>query len=285
MHGRRGSRSACLLEFPARPVSRSRSHPVRLLSRAAESRHGQTPPRRRILRILFLGASALHRKYGEVEQALHEQLASAGHRNVRIFNVTTPGHTSRDSWLKYAALAEARFDLVIFYHGINDTTANNAPPEIFRGDYAHYSWYEVVNVLASYHRATSFALPYTLRYVFIRTRQTLAKDRYLPTGRPRNDWVHYGAEPRSALAFRQNLKAILDLAARRGDRVLLMTFATYVPTDYSEEAFHGRRLDYGLHRVPLEAWGRREHVVKAVAAHNEVVRTLASQHDNVLFVD
>ena len=68
-------------------------------------------------------------------------------------------HTSRDSWLKYAALGEARFELVVFYDGIverlrgtqdqgeimkkkKDETkrrANNAPPDIFREDYAHYS--------------------------------------------------------------------------------------------------------------------------------------------------
>ena len=61
--------------------------------------------------ILFLGGSVLDSEWGQVEQSLREQLAYAGQRNVRIFNLARPAHTSRDSWLKYAALSEARFDL------------------------------------------------------------------------------------------------------------------------------------------------------------------------------
>jgi hypothetical protein len=235
--------------------------------------------------ILLLGGSVLNKDWGSVEEALREQLAYNGHRNVRIFNLATPAHTSRDSWLKYAALGEARFELVIFYHGINEVRANNAPPEIFREDYAHYSWYEIVNSLASYHGTTSFALPHTLHYLAIRIRQTLTKDRYVPTHIPRKDWVQYGQDPRSAVSFKHNLGAILDLAARRGDRVLLMTFATYVPEDYSLEAFKEKRLDYGSHWTPIEIWGAREHVLKTVAVHNEIVRSLAAQHEGVLFVD
>jgi hypothetical protein len=196
-----------------------------------------------------------------------------------------PAHNSRDSYLKYAALTEARFELVIVYDGINNVRANNAPPEIFRKNYAHYSWYEIVNKLASYHGATSFALPYTIRYLVIRMRQALNGDQYVPTEWPREDWVQYGRDPRSAMSFKHNISAILDLAARRGDHVLLMTFATYVPEDYSLEAFQAKRLDYGLQLAPIELWGRREHVVATVAIQNEVVRTLAAQHDGVLLVD
>ena len=102
--------------------------------------------------ILLLGGSVLNSGWGSVEKALHDQLTAIGQRKIRIFNLAVPAHTSRDSWLKYGALKKARFDLVIFYHGINETRANNAPPEIFREDYAHYSWYEIANALASYHR-------------------------------------------------------------------------------------------------------------------------------------
>jgi hypothetical protein len=53
-----------------------------------------------------------------------------------------------------------------------------------------------------------------------------------------------------------NLTAILDLAGQRGDRVLLMTFATYLPADYSLQAFLEKRLDYGLHSAaPIEILG------------------------------
>jgi hypothetical protein len=205
--------------------------------------------------ILLLGASTLHKNWGEVEQNLLEQLAYKGHRNVRIFNLAMRAHTSRDSWLKYAALGEARFELVVFYDGINEARANNAPPDIFREDYAHYAWYKIVNTLAPYHGTASFALPYTLRYLAICMQYALTKDRYVPIHSPRKDWVQYGRDPRSAVSFKHNLGAILDLASRRGDRVLLMTFATYIPKDYSLEGFKAKRLDYGLHLAPLELWG------------------------------
>ncbi|MHC4473366.1 MAG: hypothetical protein ACYTDY_13905 [Planctomycetota bacterium] len=235
--------------------------------------------------ILLLGGSALHREWSSIEQGLEEQLARNGRRNVRVFNLAMPAHTSRDSWLKYAALDEARFELVVFYHGINEARANNAPPELFREDYAHYFWYEAVNTLAPYHGEASFALSYTLRYIVIRARYVLQSDRYILTHHPRQDWMDYGGDSRSAASFRENLSAILDLAAQRGDQMLLMTFSTYVPGDYSLEAFKAKRLDYGLHICPIEIWGRPEHVMASVDAHNEVVRSLASQHDGVVFVD
>src|SRR5688572_28152016 len=120
-------------------------------------------------------------------------------------------------------------------------TENSAPPEIFKEDYSHYAWYQIVNSLESYHGRASIALPYTLRFLAIRMLQQLSS-RYLPAGEIREDWFHYGQHSRSAVSFERNLSAILDLASERGDRVLLMTFATYVPADYSLEAFKEKRL-------------------------------------------
>jgi hypothetical protein len=235
--------------------------------------------------ILLLGGSVLHKSWGSVEIELREQLANIGRRNVRIFNLAAPAHTSRDSWLKYAALRNARFDLVIFYHGINEARVNNAPPDVFREDYSHYSWYEAVNTLASYHGTAFLALPYTLRYLAISARHKLGKDQYIPTYVIRKEWLKHGRESRSAASFKQNLSAILDLASQRGDQMLLMSFATYVPENYSREAFNKKQLDYTLHRAPIEWWGMRDHVLTTVAIHNEIVRDFARRYRNVLFVD
>jgi hypothetical protein len=235
--------------------------------------------------ILLLGGSVLHKSWGSVETELREQLTNIGLRKVRIFNLAAPAHTSRDSWLKYAALRDARFDLVIFYHGINDARVNNAPPEIFREDYAHYSWYEAVNTLAPFHETALLALPYTLRYAVISARHNLVKDHHIPTYVVRKDWLQYGRESQSAASFKKNLSAILNLASQRGDQMLLMTFATYVPENYSREAFNKKQLDYTLHRAPIEWWGMREHVLSTVAVHNEIVRDLARRHRQVVFVD
>ena len=235
--------------------------------------------------ILFLGGSVLHKDWSSVEMELREQLAYLGQRNVRVFNLAVPAHTSRDSLLKYAALGEARFDLVIFYHGINESRANNAPPEIFREDYGHYSWYENVNALAPYHGTAVFALPYTLRYLTNNIRHILQKNQYISTYSVPKQWIQYGQTSRSAASLQHNLSALLELAEKRGDQILLMTFATYSPENYSRHAFDQKQLGYGLHRSPIEWWGQREHVLATVAVHNEIVRRTAAQHKNVLFVD
>lgn len=235
--------------------------------------------------VLLLGGSPLHESWGRVEPELLEQLAGAGRHDLRLFNLAQPAHTSRDSLLKYAALEEFRFDGVVVYHGINETRANNAPPELFQDDYSHIAWYEIANALAAYHGSSRFALPFTLHYLALRTGQALAPGRYAPEDAPRETWLRFGAEARSVASFEANLAAILAIAARRGEPVLLMTFATWVPADYSYEAFRAKRLDYQRHLSPIELWGRREHVLAAVEAHNAVVRRLADEHDAVVFVD
>jgi hypothetical protein len=235
--------------------------------------------------VLLLGGSVLNRDWGAIEPDLRERLGRRLRREVRVFNLAVRGHTSRDSRLKYEALGAARFELVVCYDGINDTRANNAPPAVFRPDYAHMPWYALVNALAPYHGAARFALPYTARWLGIRVRSLTVTDRSVSPGLPRPDWLAYGKDARGVASFEANLRAILEQAGGRGDRVALMTFATYVPADYSPEAFAARRLDYGLHLSPLEIWGRREDVLAALALQNDVVRRLAAEQGGVVFVD
>ena len=235
--------------------------------------------------ILLLGGSALNKYWGTVELELLKQLAFESHRKVRIHNLSKPAHTSRDSWLKYAALGEARFDLVIFYHGINETRANNAPTELFREDYSHYSWYKIVNELAPYHGTNSLALFPTFRYLITHIQQLINKDRYVPMHSPRKEWIHHGGTYRSAASFEKNINAILDLSLQRGDRLLLMTFAIYVPENYSLKAFREKRLDYSRHRTPIEIWGKQRNVIGAVDAHNEIISSVAAKQKDILFVD
>jgi hypothetical protein len=66
-----------------------------------------------------------------------------------------------------------------------------------------------------------------------------------------------------------------------------MTFATRVPPDYTLERFEAGELGYGManRTTPLELWGDPEHVQRAVAAHNEVVRALARTDPTIRFVD
>ena len=237
------------------------------------------------LHVLLLGGSTLHPRWGTVQAELREQLAFAGYRGVRVFNLAAQGQTSRDSRLAYEAIGNEHFDLIVVYDGINEARVNNVPPDLFRDDYGHYGWYEVVNALARHHGQARLALPYTLEYLLLRLRQVAFASHYVPKNRPRPDWLTYGETVRSAGPFEANLRAIIARAASRGERVLLMTFATWIPEDYSLARFQEDRLGYGLHLTPLELWGEPLNVQRAVAAHNAVVHALAREYPQVGFVD
>ncbi len=237
------------------------------------------------IRVLLLGASTLTPRWGTVQAELREQLGFAGIPHVRIFNLAAPGLTSRDGLLAYEAIGRERFDLVVVYDGINETRANNVSPELFRDDYGHVGWYETVNALARHQGRARWALPYTIEYLALGVRQRAFPSRYIPRHRPHAEDIAYGGTVRSAAPFEANLRAILALAARRGEPVLLMTFATWVPADYSLERFQAGQLGYGMHLTPLELWGDPAHVQRAVAAHNEVIRALAREYPAVRFVD
>ena len=67
----------------------------------------------------------------------------------RFYNVAFKAHTSLDSLYKYEQLRREgyRFDVVVFYHGVNEVRTNNAPPGIFRDDYSHYAFYRMAHTL------------------------------------------------------------------------------------------------------------------------------------------
>ena len=94
-------------------------------------------------------------------------------------------------------------------------------------------------------------------------------------------------EVKTAPVFERNLEELLALASERGQRVLLLTYAHYLPEDYSNERFHARETDYTFmpESVATEVWGWKDAVVAAIEEHNEVVRRVAARHPEVLFLD
>ena len=95
---------------------------------------------------------------------------------------------------------------------------------------------------------------------------------------------HAQAVCRSFDAFLQLRRGLLDLAAQRGQPVVLMSYAWWVPDGYTLERFERRELDYAEHKHPIEIWGEPAHVVRALEAHDRVIRELAATRD-VRFVD
>jgi hypothetical protein len=234
--------------------------------------------------ILLLGGSVFHEDFSTVPSVLQRRLEAETGRPVRIRNLARAAHTSRDSYLKYELLKDRKFDLVLFYHGINEARANNSPPAVFRDDYSHYSWYENIQRLRSHRESRYLVLPYTLAYLWSAVSERIGFTKHVPIQEPRPDWLVYGRQVKTERSFRMNLERILERAKERDEPVLLMTFATHVPPDYTHGRFIRKELDYGWHSLPIELWGVPAQVQDAVRRHNAVVEQLAGEH-GTLFVD
>ncbi len=235
--------------------------------------------------VLVLAGSVLHDRYAPFEAALREELSLRSRREVRVYSLAKAAHNTRDSLLKYRQLDAQRFDLVIVYHGINDVRANQIPESDYRDDYSHMEWYRRVNWLSENQGLLYWtAVPYVLHDARIVFEKLTGRYRPAPEGALEHD-VRYEKVLKTTPAFRGNLEAILELARERGDRVLLMTYAWYIPDGYSETAFNRKRIEYALHRVPTEGWGSPQGVARGLSVHNDAVRAVAREHPEALFVD
>jgi hypothetical protein len=226
--------------------------------------------------ILVLGGSVL--QYGDFPGQLTQALEEAYRHPVRVHSVAREAHTSLDAFYKYRRLEGQRFDLVLFYHGINEARANNCPEEMFRDDYSHWGWYRLI---ADYETGGErlFVLPYTLNFAYTKIGSKTGLIDFVPKHRPGEEWTRHGATVRTEKAFRANLGGIRDLAAVRKDPLLVMTFATHVSEGYTLERFLAGELDYAGRAMPIELWGEPEQVLRAIAAHNKVVREIAAGPD------
>jgi hypothetical protein len=135
--------------------------------------------------VLLLGGSALHPSFGEIETYLGRRLEEALEKPVRVYNLARAAHSSRDSLIKYKKLAAKRFDLVVFYHGINEARLNNAPPDLYRDDYTHSSWYTRVDAVRKHPEAPILMLPFALHFAGVKIGENTGWIRYLPRHTPR----------------------------------------------------------------------------------------------------
>ncbi len=220
--------------------------------------------------ILLLGGSVLEQVAPFLETAAKRELT----RPVRVFSVCTSAHTSRDSYLKFTQLEKQHFDLVVICHGINDARMNCVRDDLFRDDYTHCVHY---NSLQRAVKAGSLTITGLIRDRL---------DQLIPLGEPEPDLVDFGKTIKTRGPFRQNLEGIVNAARSRSSRVMLMTFAFWLPADYSKERFLHHQLGYGRGRyeLPAEVWGKPENVIAAIEAHNEEIRKLA-RRDDVIFID
>lgn len=236
--------------------------------------------------VLILGASVFNPHIGPIPVELMERLSYSTGNWVQIFNAAQGAHTMLDSYYKYKHLADREYDLVIVYHGINDVRINNCPPDWFRPKYGHYAWYRELNAIEDGSLERILALPITLKLAWLRLEARLGLVNYVGREPIPKEFYQYGSNIRTTETFRESLEGIVALAGQRGQTVLLMTYASYIPPDYDEMEFRAHKFDYYYHWFPVEVWGAPENVKKGLDAHNEIIRDVARNHpDHTLFID
>ncbi len=237
--------------------------------------------------ILFLGGSVLYDagQWTKATSLLQEKLKNITNLPIRIHNVARPSHSSRDSLFKYRFLSDKHFDQVIVYDSINEVRANNCPPKMFQLDYSHYSWYHKINFFEHYPYFKFLTLPYTIFSLLTDIQEKKGLIHFVPTDIPNEEWVKYGNVIKSATAFENNINEILTLAKKRKEPLLLTSFAFYVPKDYTYLKFRTKKLDYDKHTFYIEIWGKPINVILGILTHNNVLRKLAAQNPNVMFLD
>jgi len=234
--------------------------------------------------ILFLGGSVLTDDFGDIAPRLRRDLEAASGRSIRIFNCAGVAMTTRDSLIKYREFKSQAFDLLFIYEGLNDVRLNNFPPDRFKADYSHNSWYHCLARLDTHQEVGWTVLPFTFEYLAISIMDRVGSSRYQPRNRPVGGWKYNANEVLTAPSFRGNLTELIGLARQRGAAVFLTTYAWYIPPDYDYAAFKARKLDYNYHLNPVEDWGAPGQVRAGLAVHNRILREVAREQ-HTLFVD
>ncbi len=295
---------AALLELGLRAVYFSADPRVLVYPRVANDINGlrdsdfdpEIPPCE--FRILTLGASAfITRNFQPQIQALLNEnpLFVEQGLKVRVASAGVPAHMTYDSLWKYRYWYDGYdFDLVIFYHGINDARANNYPREAFRDDYTQFSYYQRFRPAFDWiEQHPSLSRSFLVTWVMklgLGAKSILAPEfqREAPYNSPLDDpWRAEAGDLKTPPVFARNVEAVMALAESRDQPFLLLTYTYYVPKGYSNERFLAQDLDYSFmeESVATEVWGWSYHIHAAIEAHDAVVREIASEHPEVLFFD
>lgn len=263
-----------------------------------EVRDVLTAPREpggRAVSVLLLGGSVLAPGKRDIESLLVTRLGKKSGRPVQVFNVARHAHMTPDSLRKYRLLEDQRFDLVIYYHAINDVRANICPDDVYRPDYSHMLWHRIINRFEAHGELDVLAHPYVIHLLASTVAERIwppalvpmrtAEGEVTPEGDNFAPWLEHGSKIKTASSFQANLEAVVDRARQRGEPLLLMTFAHYLAPGYTLARFEKKDLDYAKHDVPTEVWGRPADVSRGVDAHNAVIRRIARQKKGVHYVD
>jgi hypothetical protein len=248
-------------------------------------------------RILILGGSAVNVNFCNFAELLSDRQDSFPlPYPIQVDTLAQYAQNSLDSWYKYRLLKKIKYDYVIFYHGINDARTNNCPPEVFDLDYRQVAFYDELYVLFRHPEMRFTTLPWLVDAGIQKLRAAAGLKKQIPKEYnimeyyfekkiSDRSWWEFGADIKTRDSFRRNLENILKLADEKGERVLVMTYAHYLPADYTLENFIEKKLDYDGHAWPVEIYGDPQSILKGIRTHNEISRELAAKYPKAILLD
>lgn len=242
----------------------------------------------RVKDILILGGSVVSTPWSNLEGRLDTILRKTykNGEEFAFYNVAAAGHTSLDNRLKYELLDKQRFDLVIYYEAINENRANNIPAKDFYNDYSHIKWYSNIYLLLAHPEMDFIVTPYLSAVVIREIKDLITHKVYVSQENVNPLFIKYGGDIKTAVSYEKNIDKIIKIAQKRGEKLLLMSYASYFPPKVKlngeqSDMKHFASCNYAS---PVIIWGAPEHVKKGIEVHNQILKKLALRN-HVLFLD
>ena len=237
-------------------------------------------------KILVLSSSALTGEWGDFAKHFEEYLNTKD-QNWQVFNAAGVGFSSQDNLNTLKLLADLDFDHIIFYNGINDVRLNNCPPDLFDSNYRHISWSNETYTILKHAEMNIFTLPFFLDYHFQLLKAKYCSSCFIAKNyHDQEAWQAYGNNFKSLKTFSNNTAAIIE-AKPKESSLHLVSFATYIPQDYTFEKFANHQLDYNFHENSreVEVWGKPENVSTYMLYANDSLSKLDCPTNTVYYKD
>ena len=239
------------------------------------------------IRILILSSSYLNSKY--FTETLKTDLSELLRQKVTIVNLSRFGYTSFDETMLYRTLKTVRFDMVVFYEGLNDLRLNNCPPALFKTDYSHFGRYGLINFLIKHQLLIHYlSFPYSVYHLT----QILIPEKFLPfhsvSHMPeirKRGWTKYGGDFKTGQSLKMNLEDICSIATQKKERVLIVGQCIYIDPRYTDSLFELKKLDYKEHTYGLSSYGDINNLRKEIPMNDSIIREVASQYKNISYVN
>lgn len=227
--------------------------------------------------ILILGGSVISPLWSRMDARLDSILSK---KNVRVFDVAIPGHTSLDNAIKYELLKDKEFDLVIYYEAINENRANNTAPDLFKDDYSQMEWYHHIGLIRKHPELNFTTLPYLLHKAIVTITRKITKTPFLENDNVRKENRQYGADIKTAGPYKKNLEDIISLASKKEEKLLLMAYTSFFPDvnflgDPSDAQYFAKNC---ARAAIVTVWGDTKNTKKGIEVHNDILTSLANEH-------